>query len=155
MDEPTAPLSPTTQLARGDGAAVEPSTDGQRHCVTEALRESEALFRTIVNQAAAAVAHTDLDGKLTLVKARFARITDHAPEALVGTSIFALIHPEDLGDNISSRTPPSSPPDEGEIRVVSSNVESRIVQVVADIGIGIASEALPAIFDAFAQERPW
>jgi two-component system CheB/CheR fusion protein len=46
-------------------------------------------------------------------------------------------------------------PNEGEIRVVTSNVEDRFVLVVADTGIGIANEALPAIFDAFAQEGPW
>jgi len=46
-------------------------------------------------------------------------------------------------------------PNEGEIKVVTSNVDERLVLIVADTGIGIASEALPAIFDAFAQEGPW
>ena len=46
-------------------------------------------------------------------------------------------------------------PDGGEIRVVSSNVGDRFVLIVADTGIGIAGEALPSIFDAFAQEGPW
>jgi PAS domain S-box-containing protein len=46
-------------------------------------------------------------------------------------------------------------PNEGEIKVVTSNVDDRLVLIVADTGIGIASEALPAIFDAFAQEGPW
>ena len=54
-----------------------------------------------------------------------------------------------------SRTPPSSRPNEGEIKVVTSNVDDRLVLIVADTGIGIASEALPTIFDAFAQEGPW
>ena len=42
--------------------------------VDDALRESEALFRTIVTQAAAGVAHIDLHGRMTLVNARFALI---------------------------------------------------------------------------------
>jgi signal transduction histidine kinase len=46
-------------------------------------------------------------------------------------------------------------PNGGEIRVVSSNVGDRFVLIVADTGIGIAGEALPSIFDAFAQEGPW
>jgi two-component system CheB/CheR fusion protein len=52
--------------------------------------------------------------------------------------------------NASKFTPP-----EGEVRVVTSNVDDRLVVIVADTGIGIASEALPTIFDAFAQEGPW
>ena len=35
----------------------------ERRRVSEALRESEALFRTIVTQAAAGVVHIDLDGR--------------------------------------------------------------------------------------------
>ena len=46
-------------------------------------------------------------------------------------------------------------PNEGEIKVVTSNVDNRLVLIVADTGIGIASEALATIFDAFAQEGPW
>jgi two-component system CheB/CheR fusion protein len=46
-------------------------------------------------------------------------------------------------------------PVEGEIRVATSNVDDRFVLVVADTGIGISSEALTSIFDAFAQEGSW
>ena len=38
---------------------------------------------------------------------------------------------------------------------MTSNVDDRLVLIVADTGIGIASEALPTIFDAFAQEGAW
>ena len=38
---------------------------------------------------------------------------------------------------------------------MTSNIDDRLVLIVADTGIGIASEALPTIFDAFAQEGPW
>jgi len=46
-------------------------------------------------------------------------------------------------------------PDGGEVKVVTSNVEDRLVIVIADTGIGIAPDALTSIFDAFAQEGPW
>ncbi|MEO8836365.1 MAG: PAS domain-containing sensor histidine kinase [Caldimonas sp.] len=46
-------------------------------------------------------------------------------------------------------------PEGGEIRVATSNVESHLVIAVADNGMGIAAEALPLIFDAFAQEGQW
>ena len=74
----------------------------ERRRVSEALRESEALFRTIVTQAAAGVAHLDLDGRITLANARFALIAGRTPEALVGTSAFALVHPDDQARNIEA-----------------------------------------------------
>jgi two-component system CheB/CheR fusion protein len=70
--------------------------------VSEALRESEALFRTIVTQAAAGVAHLDLDGRITLANARFGLIAGRTPEALVGTSSFSLVHPDDQATSIEA-----------------------------------------------------
>ncbi|MEP7139326.1 MAG: PAS domain-containing sensor histidine kinase [Caldimonas sp.] len=46
-------------------------------------------------------------------------------------------------------------PAEGEIRVATRDVGDRFVLVVADNGIGIPSESLTMIFDAFAQEGTW
>ncbi len=76
----------------------------ERRRVTEALRDSEALFRTIVTQAAAGVAHIDLDGRITLANARFALIAGRTPEALIGTSAFALVHPDDRAEQPSRRS---------------------------------------------------
>ncbi len=70
--------------------------------VSEALRESEALCRTIVAQAAAGVAHIDLDGRITLANARFALIAGRTPEALVGTSAFALVDRDDQPGNVEA-----------------------------------------------------
>ena len=42
-------------------------------------------------------------------------------------------------------------PSGGEVRVVTSNVDGELVVRVTDTGIGIASEALPKIFQAFEQ----
>ena len=61
----------------------------------DALRESETQFRTIVRQAAAGVVHTDLDGRITLVNPRFAQLTGRAERALLGTSMFELVHADD------------------------------------------------------------
>jgi two-component system CheB/CheR fusion protein len=70
-----------------------------RRNAEDALRESETRFRTIVSQAAAGVAHTDLEGRITLVNARFAQIGGHDAEALAGMSLFDLVHPDDREKN--------------------------------------------------------
>ncbi len=46
-------------------------------------------------------------------------------------------------------------PKEGEVQVATRNDDDHFVLVVADDGIGISSEALALIFDAFAQEGSW
>ncbi|HEX2540413.1 MAG TPA: PAS domain S-box protein [Caldimonas sp.] len=70
-----------------------------RKAAEEALRESEAQLRTIVNQAAAGVIHLDLDGRLTLVNQRFCEIAGYPQAALIGTRIFDLVHPDDQTAN--------------------------------------------------------
>jgi two-component system CheB/CheR fusion protein len=75
-------------------------TDRRR--IAEALHESELLFRTIVTQAVAGVVRTDLDGRITLCNARFGQMVGVAPEALVGTSTFALVHPDDHERNVAA-----------------------------------------------------
>jgi two-component system CheB/CheR fusion protein len=73
-----------------------------RRNVEDALRESERRFRVVLGQAAAGVAHTDLAGTITLGNARFAQITGRSEEALVGTSIFELVHADDRARNIAA-----------------------------------------------------
>jgi len=73
-----------------------------RRNAEDALRESETRFRTIVSQAAAGVAHTDLEGRITLVNARFAQIAGRPAESLAGTSIFELVHREDRERNVAA-----------------------------------------------------
>jgi two-component system CheB/CheR fusion protein len=70
-----------------------------RKAVEEALRESEAQFRTIVNQAAAGVIHLDLEGRLTVVNQRYCDITGYPQVALLGTAVMDLVHPDDQAAN--------------------------------------------------------
>ena len=115
----------------------------ERRRVSEALRESEALFRSIVSQAAAGVAHTDLEGRITLVNARFGLITGHTPEALVGTSVFDLVHPEDRAANVEAfqRMATDGTPFEMEKRYLRG-----------DGGVVWVSASVTAVLDA--EERP-
>ena len=73
----------------------------ERRRIAEALHESELLFRTIVTQAAAGVVRTDLEGRITLSNARFGQMVGVTPESLVGTSVFALVHPDDRERNVA------------------------------------------------------
>ncbi len=68
----------------------------------DALRESEAQFRTIVNQALAGVAHLDLTGRLTLVNARFCDIVGRSEGELLGSLVFDLVHPDDRRRNLDA-----------------------------------------------------
>ena len=61
----------------------------------DALRDSEALFRTIVNQSAAGVCHADLDSRVTLVNSRYSEITGYSSDELMAADFFEVIHPDD------------------------------------------------------------
>ncbi len=123
MEETNAPSPPEAQRAHDEaGGRLEPSPDHAQDDHTrdvedavpsgalgmtpmvglEALRESEAIFRTIVTQAAAGVAHMDLQGRITLANKRFGLIAGRSPEALVGTPLLALVHPEDRAADIEA-----------------------------------------------------
>ncbi len=73
-----------------------------RRNAEDALRESETQFRTIVNQAAAGVFHTDIEGRITLVNARFAQIVGRSAESLQGTRVFDLVAPEEREHDVEA-----------------------------------------------------
>ncbi|HEV7574431.1 MAG TPA: chemotaxis protein CheB [Caldimonas sp.] len=116
----------------------------ERRRVSEALRESEALFRTIVTQAAAGVAHIDLDGGITLANARFGLIAGRAPEALIGTSAFAIVHPDDRDRNIAAfrRLAVDGTPFEMEKRYVRG--DGSVVWVNASVNAVLDAEERPS-----------
>jgi len=125
-------------------------TDRRR--VGEALHESEALFRTIVTQAAAGVVHTDLGGRITLANARFGRIVGRSAEELAGTSMFALVHPEDRERNEAAfaRMAEDGKPFEMEERYLRS--DGAIVWVSAAVtavidGAGKPTAAVAIVID--------
>ncbi|MDQ6639514.1 MAG: PAS domain S-box protein [Pseudomonadota bacterium] len=111
--------------------------------VSEALRESEALFRTIVTQAAAGVVHVDLDGRITLANARFGLIAGHVPDALIGTSVFALVHADDRVRSIEAfrRLAADGAPFETENRYVRG--DGSVVWVSASVTAVLDAAARP------------
>jgi PAS domain S-box-containing protein len=79
---------------------------GVAHDITEskeaelALREREAQLSAFISQAMAGFAQVDLEGRFTLVNDRFCEIAGWSREELLGQSMQALTHPDDLGRNI-------------------------------------------------------
>ena len=114
-----------------------------RRQVSEALRESAALFRTIVDQAAAGVAHIDLEGRITLANLRFGQIVGRNPDSLVGTSVFALVHPDDQARNIAAFR---------ELTAEGTPFEMEKRYLRGDGGIVWVSTAVTAVLDE--QRRP-
>ena len=124
------------------GAGLAPVDVGDRSA-SRALRDSEALFRSIVTQAAAGVAHIELDGRITLANARFALIAGHATDALVGTSVFALVYPDDQGRNVDAfrRLAADGTPFEMEMRYLRGDGD--VVWVSASVTAVLDAVARP------------
>ncbi len=68
----------------------------ERKKLTDALARSEALYRGLVETAAAGVATSDVNGRLTLVNDALCRMLGYSREELLGTPITRFVHPEDL-----------------------------------------------------------
>ena len=72
--------------------------------VEENLRESEALFRTIFEQAAVGVAQLDaVSGTILQANTRYCEILGVSAESLLGKSWLHLAHPDDLAANRTNR----------------------------------------------------
>ena len=63
---------------------------------TEALRESQAQLQLISDNVLDLVAQIRLDGTYVYVSPSYETILGYPPQRLMGTSVFAFVHPEDL-----------------------------------------------------------
>lgn len=62
----------------------------------EQLRESEERYHSTVELAAIGIAHVDTDGRFIHVNPRFCSTLGYSPDELIGTSVKAISHPEDV-----------------------------------------------------------
>jgi diguanylate cyclase (GGDEF)-like protein/PAS domain S-box-containing protein len=62
----------------------------------EQLAASEAAYRLLAEQSADGVLRFELDGTITYASPACERLLDYSPEELVGTTVYSLMHPEDL-----------------------------------------------------------
>jgi PAS domain-containing protein len=110
-----------TTIASGDlRTDVEPVSDSDvlghafaamlrnlRELVSQVTR-SEERFRSLVQNASDATAILDDEWRITYVSPASHRVWGHAAEVLAGTSVVALIHPDDRGAAERFSTPPWS-----------------------------------------------
>jgi diguanylate cyclase (GGDEF)-like protein/PAS domain S-box-containing protein len=68
----------------------------ERTRVEQALRESEARFRSLVQNSSDVITVLGADGTIIYESASIERILGYKADALIGKSAFALIHPDDL-----------------------------------------------------------
>lgn len=66
----------------------------------DALRDSEERFRGIVNHSVAGVAEVDLTGRFLFANKRYCEIVGRPLEQLLGLTMQAISHPEDLPANL-------------------------------------------------------
>jgi PAS domain S-box-containing protein len=75
----------------------------ERHQAEILLRDSEARWRGIFDNAAVGVAQVDLDGRWVRVNGKLAEITGYSPEELVGRTFADITHPDDVGEDLKQR----------------------------------------------------
>ncbi|MET0336039.1 MAG: CHASE domain-containing protein [Rhizobacter sp.] len=97
-------LTVTGRTRRIEAAVQDRTAALQREIIererTEAdLRESEQRFRNILNNVPIGVVYTDLQGNVKQVNPRFCELTGYTDDALMGTDIATLTHPEDRAQN--------------------------------------------------------
>jgi PAS domain S-box-containing protein len=68
----------------------------ERKAAQEALRESEARFRRIVETANEGIWEMDAQGEVTYVNERMAAMLGHQPCEIIGRNVTDLLHPDDL-----------------------------------------------------------
>lgn len=73
----------------------------QRVRYEEALRESEARLRSIIDHTAVGVIQADLDGRLSFVNPGFCELVGYSRDELLGRTLQDLTHPEDLPANMA------------------------------------------------------
>lgn len=84
-------------VASFDGTVVASFRDvSSRKAAEEALRRSEARFRALIQYSTDIIVMVDADGTLRYGSPAALLVLGYEPEALLGTSALALVHPDDL-----------------------------------------------------------
>ncbi|MFN3652381.1 MAG: PAS domain S-box protein [Armatimonadota bacterium] len=97
QDVHVEPVGPRRWRAVGVCTDITPRKE-----MEEQLRQSEARFRAMFQQAGVGIALIDLDGRYLLANPRFCRILGYSREELHGMRFQELTHPEHLEDDVEA-----------------------------------------------------
>ncbi|MBI4514634.1 MAG: PAS domain S-box protein [Deltaproteobacteria bacterium] len=78
-------------------ALQEREVERKQHELEAALRASEQRFRSLIENASDLVSIVDAGGIVRYLSPSHERVLGYAPEEFVGTDVFELVHPDDLG----------------------------------------------------------
>jgi PAS domain S-box-containing protein len=132
-----------------------------RKAAEQSIRDSEARYRALFEQAAVGVMHADLDGRWTLVNRRLAEILGYdCPEELIGKNYAEVTHPDDRAEGKAL----TKALDAGEIAYVQRDKrylrkdESYVwvnvtVSIVRDAASGAARHRVAVVQDITEQRR--
>jgi PAS domain S-box-containing protein len=68
----------------------------EQRVAEEAMRQSERRLRSLVEQSAAGIAQTDLNGRIQFANDRFCQIVGYPRDEVVGLRVHDLTHPDDV-----------------------------------------------------------
>ncbi len=110
------------------------SDETERERAAEQLAASERWFRTLVASSSDLIVVVDADAHLTYANPACERILGIAPEAMLGRSVFELVHPDDLTTIVArfgaERTGPGMEPP-SEFRFATADGGWRVLEAVS------------------------
>jgi PAS domain S-box-containing protein/putative nucleotidyltransferase with HDIG domain len=123
------------------------------------VTQSEERYRTIFEQVAVGVVHSNLDGRLLDVNPRFCAITGYKREEALALDVRALMHPDDIEHFIQARqnlVAGGTSGDEKDARLVmkgGSEVWAKITTALVRNGVGRPVHFISLIHDISDQKR--
>ena len=106
---------------------------GDRVRAEQALKQSEEMFRSLVENANDIITLTDLSGKMIFHSPSLERVTGFRPEEVLGKSAFDFIHPDDLAqvaEGIANAANNPGVPSPGRFRIHHKDGSWRVLETV-------------------------